>query len=85
MFVRTPLFRSPKLYRTKALAARRVLPSSEGVASPEIPAAGPSTYLIQRTASDELPVYTDVRNDGGAKTVVRKISVSADSVQLWSG
>ena len=60
-------------YRTTAVEASHSNPP-QTLSTIQTPQDHP--YQILRSAGGMLPVYTDVRNDGSWKTVIRKIKVS---------
>ncbi|KIR43326.1 hypothetical protein I307_03593 [Cryptococcus deuterogattii 99/473] len=56
-----------------------------GAAEPEFELASrrEKWYHIMRTRQGELPVYAKYRNDGGCKTIVRKIETLKDQLNEW--
>lgn len=80
---RTPLFLSARnlstatapLSQSTSTTTQYTQPEA---AEPEFDLAGrrEKWYHIMRTRQGELPVYAKYRNDGGCKTIVRKIEVS---------
>ena len=80
---RTPLFLSARNLSTATapLSQSTSTPTQytqPEAAEPEFDLAGrrEKWYHIMRTRQGELPVYAKYRNDGGCKTIVRKIEVS---------
>jgi hypothetical protein len=88
MFPRQPLLRSHHLQRLRQPTLTSLPPSlasspaslspSHVDAAEEVSDTGVvrgGTFRISRTAGGELPVYTEVRNGGGWKTIVRRVEV----------